>query len=68
MSPAWRGPAWALAMLALAWLAWRLSGWLVEQLGLPFAALLQQAALFALALGLLDRLAIRFHTAGDPDV
>jgi hypothetical protein len=68
MNPAWRSPALALVALALAWLAWELSGWLIGRFGLPVAALLQQAGLFILALGLLDHLATRFGpAAGDHD-
>jgi hypothetical protein len=70
MTPA-RSAIVALVMLALAWLGWIGAGWLVERFGLPAAALLQQAVLFALFLSLADRLAARVlpsESAGEPHV
>lgn len=55
-----------LGMLLLAWAAWEGAGRLVAAFGLSYAALLQQAALFALALTVVERALARFAPPGDP--
>jgi hypothetical protein len=56
----------ALAALAGAWGLWLAAGWVVAAIGLPFAALLQQAVLFVVALTLAERLLARFTASGEP--
>ncbi len=60
-----RGILAAGATLLLAWGAWIAAGWTVAAIGLPFAALLQQAVLFVLALTLAERVLARFASPGD---
>jgi hypothetical protein len=60
-----RGILAAGASLGAAWAAWIACGWVVASAGLPFAALLQQAVLFVLALTLAERGLARFASSGD---
>jgi len=61
-----RGILAAGTMLLAAWGAWIAGGWIVAAFGLPFAALLQQAVLFILALTLTERVLARFAPSGEP--
>jgi hypothetical protein len=60
-----RGMLAAGAALLAGWAAWIASGWVVATFGLPFAALLQQAVLFILALTLAERVLARVAPSGD---
>jgi hypothetical protein len=60
-----RRAAASLAVLLLAWAAWEGAGRLVAACGLPFAALVQQAAVFVLALTVVERMPARLAPAGD---
>lgn len=61
-----RGLLAATAMLLGAWAAWVGAGRLVAAFGASYAAPLQQAVLFALALSLVERVLTRLAPPGDP--
>ncbi|BDG70512.1 hypothetical protein [Roseomonas fluvialis] len=60
-----RGTLAAGTTMLAAWGAWIAAGWIVADIGLPFAVLLQQALLFILVLSVAERVLARFAPSGE---